>query len=191
MIGVRLLYRFVTFVRERRAQDAALSISPAHRKSGAPNSREVYLDDRPVSSLLNLNPESEPAIQAEEDEWTALDVSLIPQALRASRNCTLCLEERTGSCATECGHLFCWNCIVGWGREKVTIPAFYAVLDSFIINSQNALFVDNPYPSIDYSQSIIFDIYGVQIQRKTSRTTTAYITFVTRGLCERVGTLGS
>ncbi|KJA29364.1 hypothetical protein HYPSUDRAFT_61382 [Hypholoma sublateritium FD-334 SS-4] len=122
MIGVRLLYRLVTFIRERRAQAATSSLSPAHRKIGAPGSREVYLDNRPVSSLLNVNPESEPAIPAEEDEWTALDVSMIPETLRAARNCTLCLEERTGSCATECGHLFCWNCIVGWGREKPECP---------------------------------------------------------------------
>ncbi len=58
------------------------------------------------------------------------------------------------------------------------------------MNSRNALFVDNPYPSIDYFQSIIFDIHEIQIQRKTSRTTIAYITFVTGGLCERVDTLG-
>lgn len=102
-----------------------MAFEKTHGKLKA-NSREVYLDERPVSTLLDEKPESEPAMPAEEDEGTALDVASIPDALRASRNCTLCLEERTGSCATECGHLFCWNCIVGWGREKVNI----AVLES-------------------------------------------------------------
>lgn len=89
-----------------------------------PNSRETYLDDRPILSFLGPeNPEGQPAKPAEEDERTMLDVASIPDAFRAARNCTLCLEERTDSCSTECGHLFCWSCIVGWGREKVCPPS--------------------------------------------------------------------
>lgn len=65
------------------------------------------------------DPDAQPVVPAEEDEGTILDVAQIPSSVRAGRNCTLCLEERTSSCATECGHMFCWNCIVGWGREKV------------------------------------------------------------------------
>jgi peroxin-10 len=119
MIGVRLLYRLIKFIRERN-QEKVSERSQGKRKP----SREIYLDDRPVSSLLDEKPESEPAKPAEEDEGTALDISSIPPAVRQSRNCTLCLEERTDSCATECGHMFCWNCIVGWGREKVLILPF-------------------------------------------------------------------
>lgn len=86
------------------------------------DARETYLDDRPVSTFLGPeNPEGEPAKPAEEDERTMLDVGSIDGALRAGRNCTLCLEERTDTCSTECGHLFCWSCIVGWGREKVRL----------------------------------------------------------------------
>jgi peroxin-10 len=81
--------------------------------------REIYLDDRPVTEVLAIDLENEPSKPAEEDEGTMLNVKSIPEDLRASRNCTLCLEERTNSTSTECGHLFCWNCIVGWGREKV------------------------------------------------------------------------
>lgn len=85
---------------------------------------EFYIDQTPISSLLNREDEEDSeAKPAEEDERTMLDIASIPLQARASRNCTLCLEERTDSCVTECGHLFCWNCIVGWGREKVRIPA--------------------------------------------------------------------
>lgn len=115
MIMARLLYRLIQFLKARR--QAALPDAKETRSTSA--SRELYLDDRPVSNLLDARPESEPAKPAEEDERTALDVSSIPEEIRESRNCTLCLEERTDSCATECGHLFCWNCIVGWGTEKV------------------------------------------------------------------------
>jgi peroxin-10 len=58
-------------------------------------------------------------IPAEEDEHTILHVPSLSPDERAARRCTLCLEERTSSCATECGHLFCWSCVMGWGREKV------------------------------------------------------------------------
>lgn len=68
-----------------------------------------------------VDPESEPAKPAEEDARTMLDVASLPPAVRASRTCTLCLEERTDTCSTECGHLFCWSCIIGWGREKVSL----------------------------------------------------------------------
>ena len=83
---------------------------------------DIFIDDRRVSTMLEIaaHIEDAPPLPAEEDEQTILDISKIPPAVRAGRNCTLCLEERTASCATDCGHLFCWNCIVGWGREKVS-----------------------------------------------------------------------
>lgn len=40
--------------------------------------------------------------------------------------CTLCMEKREPekgtSAVTECGHVFCWDCIVGWAREKPECP---------------------------------------------------------------------
>ncbi|KAJ7601595.1 Pex12 amino terminal region-domain-containing protein [Mycena polygramma] len=103
LLGVRLLHRLIVFLRRNL---------------------KTFLDERPVSTFLSpVDPEGEPAKPAEEeDERTMLDVVSIPDASRAGRNCTLCLEERTDSCATECGHLFCWSCIVGWGREKAECP---------------------------------------------------------------------
>lgn len=92
---------------------------------------DIFIDDRRVTSMLEVaNQDDAPVVPAEEDEGTILDVSRIPPAVRASRNCTLCLEERTASCATECGHMFCWNCIVGWGREKVSDDSYAALQTS-------------------------------------------------------------
>lgn len=38
--------------------------------------------------------------------------------------CTLCMEQREPqkgtSAVTECGHVFCWDCIYGWAQEKVS-----------------------------------------------------------------------
>ncbi|KAJ7456478.1 Pex12 amino terminal region-domain-containing protein [Mycena latifolia] len=120
LLGVRLLYRLIVFLRSHLAVEPP-TVKGKQRTTG--NTRETFLDERPISMFLGpVDPEGEPAKPAEEDERTMLDISSIPDALRASRNCTLCLEERTDSCSTECGHLFCWSCIVGWGREKAECP---------------------------------------------------------------------
>jgi len=122
LLAIRLLHRLISFVRS--ASTKGLS-ETSKGKQPAPSSHltETYIDDRPVSSFLSpVDPEGEPAKPAEDDERTILDVATISPAIRAGRNCTLCLEERTDSCATECGHLFCWSCIVGWGREKAECP---------------------------------------------------------------------
>ncbi|KDQ54815.1 hypothetical protein JAAARDRAFT_134918 [Jaapia argillacea MUCL 33604] len=123
LLGVRLIHRLVTFLRERSAKSRAASSASGKTRQSLDAVKETFLDDRPVSSLLGpVDPEGKPAIPAEEDERTYLDVTAIPSTLRASRSCTLCLEERTASCATDCGHLFCWDCIYGWGREKAECP---------------------------------------------------------------------
>lgn len=115
MIATRLLYRLIILLNKE------ILGFPTDKGKGRAAQSEVYLDDRPVSSLLN---ETGDDSLRRPDERTALDLTAIPINIRASRNCTLCLEERTDSCATECGHLFCWNCIVGWGREKVNFLSF-------------------------------------------------------------------
>ncbi|KAG8220127.1 Pex12 amino terminal region-domain-containing protein, partial [Butyriboletus roseoflavus] len=119
LILIRLLYRLIHYLRSR-AHDAA---EKSRGKRNFDETREMFIDDRLVSTMLeHVDPETVPVKPAEEDENTVLDVSAIPARARAGRTCTLCLEERTDSCATECGHLFCWNCIVGWGREKAECP---------------------------------------------------------------------
>lgn len=41
---------------------------------------------------------------------------------RQARKCTLCLEAMREPAATTCGHVFCWNCICDWCREKPECP---------------------------------------------------------------------
>ncbi|KAI0651475.1 peroxisome assembly protein per8 [Trametes meyenii] len=123
LLGVRLIHRALNYLRARAAQSDANPQRDDKGKRVVDGDEDIFIDDRRVSSMLAAaSREDTPPVPAEEDQGTILDVSKIPAGLRAGRNCTLCLEERTDSCATECGHLFCWNCIVGWGREKAECP---------------------------------------------------------------------
>jgi peroxin-10 len=38
------------------------------------------------------------------------------------RKCTLCLDELKDPAATQCGHVFCWECIGDWVKEKPECP---------------------------------------------------------------------
>jgi peroxin-10 len=120
LILVRLGYRLLNYLRShshQRAPSVADEKSPGNNNPGEPR-----LDDRPISTLLNYDPEADLASSASSDEkgqLTVLNLETAPASIRAGRMCTLCLEERTATCVTECGHLFDWNCIYSWGRERV------------------------------------------------------------------------
>ena len=156
MIATRLLYRLITLLNKE------ILGFPTDKGKGRAARPEVYLDDRSVSSLLNESGNDSLQRPADSDERTALDLAAIPINIRASRNCTLCLEERTDSCATECGHIFCWNCIVGWGREKVDFLFFFFLLNTnlFSFTSPSVLFVDNHCRSINYCPFITYELRG-------------------------------
>jgi len=124
LLAIRLLHRAVAFAREMTTPQAYLSngdgkaITASH--NDAPRDSGPSIDDRSVFSMLMYN--AEEVRDPETDPFTSIDYSVVPASIRANRRCTLCLEERTETTSTECGHLFCWSCIVGWGNEKPECP---------------------------------------------------------------------
>ncbi|KAF8758759.1 Pex2 / Pex12 amino terminal region [Rhizoctonia solani] len=81
-----------------------------------------YIDTRSISDILVKQSEgSEVTVDPEVDEFTSLHIASIDPGLRVGRRCALCLEERTATTSTECGHLFCWGCIVGWVMRRLNV----------------------------------------------------------------------
>ncbi|KAI3402629.2 PEX10 [Candida oxycetoniae] len=50
------------------------------------------------------------------------DESQLPYLQDTSRNCMLCLSPMVSPAAANCGHLYCWDCIVDWVRENPECP---------------------------------------------------------------------
>ncbi|RLV90344.1 Peroxisome biogenesis factor 10 [Spathaspora sp. JA1] len=50
------------------------------------------------------------------------DETQLPYLPENSRNCMLCLSPMVNPSAANCGHLFCWDCIVDWIREHPECP---------------------------------------------------------------------
>ncbi|KAG9127940.1 peroxisome biogenesis factor 10 [Ceratobasidium sp. 392] len=132
LMCVRLLHRFYTFLDKRLkalephlppepTNALALSVNPPPIPVEPDTQQRQYIDSRPIPEILEQQAQerdTDMLQNPEADEFTVLNVAAIDPGLRAGRRCALCLEERTATAATECGHLFCWNCIAGWGEEK-------------------------------------------------------------------------
>ncbi|KAI0033725.1 Pex12 amino terminal region-domain-containing protein [Vararia minispora EC-137] len=127
LILIRLLHRLLTFLRSLRSSS---SIQDGKRRLANSPAYEPRIDGKAVIDLLNApNSDSALAASREDNQLTMLDLSTLPPMVRAGRKCPLCLEEREGTCATECGHLFDWDCIYSWGREKSECPLCRQALD--------------------------------------------------------------
>jgi len=132
LLSLRLLHRLYTFLQAWTqpvtANTEDIVDMDSTQKSQSTVARpldQVYIDGQPVSALMataKLVEVSDVQADPDNDPHTYLDVSSLTAAERAGRKCPLCLEERTGSTVTECGHVYCWTCIVGWGREKAECP---------------------------------------------------------------------
>jgi peroxin-10 len=122
MILIRLSYRVYSIVNSLLPEEE--SDPDGVGASSTSVGKSVYIDTTPLATILARAkaPESSEPKDATKDAYTYLDIASLPQGIRDQRKCALCLEERTATTLTECGHLFCWDCIVAWGQEKAECP---------------------------------------------------------------------
>lgn len=100
------------FIRKRKERIAALEASSTKAEQEKGEKRQIATVDGKSIADLAFDPE-DPAPDADEDaEYEPSE----------ARRCTLCLGPRRDPASTECGHCFCYTCIVAWAREKAECP---------------------------------------------------------------------
>ena len=81
-------------------------------------------------------------IQVQRESWNSqkfsMDRSVNIISSTGQLQCILCLNTCRSQTSTPCGHIFCWNCIVDWSREKEECPLCRSgVLPRQLVHLQN------------------------------------------------------
>lgn len=119
-LGAIILLQFVfeSLVKFKTYQDSL-------RKSDTSEEDEESKPSR-IKSIKQLETYNESFTEdlklSERVNFDLSDPNQLPYIPEASRSCMLCLSPMTNPSAANCGHMFCWVCIVDWIREHPECP---------------------------------------------------------------------
>ncbi|EGG08873.1 uncharacterized protein MELLADRAFT_84453 [Melampsora larici-populina 98AG31] len=129
LIVIQLIVKSsVLFKNAQRRRQAELSIKETvsnekdKQIATEPSNRPPTVDGIPINDIL-FEPDDDDDQEKSDSKSTEVfveGVEMNPNRDESSTSsrCTLCLGPRLDQSSLECGHVFCWRCILGWVREK-------------------------------------------------------------------------